>query len=174
MNTESYLARLEHEYPAEYLVLLLVAEEALELNPQAVSDDLFGVLFERIRSDYKQHKPANSSPRSHVARELLAHLEEQHKHFSDEEKGNPYYRGIYLQCLPAIVELRAKNTSLQDMESKGEIATAISAVVGVALLKSSGQHVEKATEEAVRLFTLLFKVLGELMMKSEPTAEEEW
>ena len=35
------------------------------------------------------------------------------------------------------------------------------------MLKSAQKPVEKATEEAVRHFTLLFKVLGELMLSPD-------
>ena len=175
MNTLDYLERLEREYPAEYLTLLLIAEETLQHNPDAVSEGVFGVLFERIRADYQRYGATESSPHSHSAKQLLERLEAAHKHFSDETDGNPYYRGIYLQCLAPIVELRAKNaaqqsgksTPGQDDASQGEIATAIGAVVGVAMLKSAQKPVEKATEEAVRHFTLLFKVLGELMLSPD-------
>lgn len=175
----SPLAKLKHENPAEYLLRYWIAEEQARqyLYRQKEWQEMLATLeasdeeYAQGQADFLRYVAAALEQegiveiqRQHTdeADALLQQLEEAHK-FESSPDGNSIYQGLYHSLLPAIVELRAK---MEDKQA-GEVYTCLNAIHLVYKLKLTQRPVSPETLEAVQKFSLMLKVLGEMILKRE-------
>lgn len=101
-------------------------------------------------------------PRSSIGKEVLREMESFHKKLIDEEKGNSFYKALYLPTLPAIIELTKKYPTLALL---GEVARYQKIVFLYTMMEMAGQKPSDMTAKALEQFSNLLNALGELLMK---------
>lgn len=185
MTIPSHFKTLIEQNPSAFLLELAIAEQYILMllnkqnekpnfsllagrimhgNPIGKEEQLYTKFFEELYNELQASHAEEAFPRSQLGKDILKSMEEAHLEFTNEAKGNPFYKGLYYEVLPGLVEIRKR---FPGSEKLSEVACLQMVVFLYTVSELQGNKISDASANELIKISNLLNALGELMMKKK-------